>query len=168
MYFLQLRLPKHYEQAPSNAWQRIQKCYFYAKSTSQCARKLRTSYALIGNRVIWLVAPDSRNLTQVHDARQTRPSICTNKTWVVHFCLDHRPVESYELIQQRIYYLLSAWRHWNLKCSQHVQRVLQPLIISRVNNRYWYARDNTNTNNDICLCRLKWLHKPYSSAALPL
>ena len=30
----------------SNAWQRIQKCYLYAKSTSQCARKLRTSYTL--------------------------------------------------------------------------------------------------------------------------
>jgi len=63
-----LRLPKNSEQAPSYAWQRIQKCYLYTESTSQCA-----SYALIGNQLqaIWLFAPDSCNLAEVHDARQT-------------------------------------------------------------------------------------------------
>jgi len=73
MYFLLLRLPKYSKQAPSSEWQRIQKCYLCVELTSQCARKLCTSYALIGNQAIWLVTPDSRNLAQVHDARQKGP-----------------------------------------------------------------------------------------------
>ena len=87
-----LRLPKNSEQAPSYAWQRIQKCYLYAKSTSQCARKLRTSYALIGNQAIWLVAPDSRNLTQVHDQtltlaeKKTKKNLGQNSTYSKMLC----------------------------------------------------------------------------------
>ena len=63
------------EQVPTFVWQRIGKYYLYAESTSQSTRKLRTSYVLISNQVIWLVAPDSRNLAQVCDARQNKPLI---------------------------------------------------------------------------------------------